>query len=141
MFKKIIYAASASLILMSMFGCNVSSPTSPANSNPLVGTWTMTTQTVTSSSGNVTTNNASALFGNTYIFSGDYSLSGTTILFGGQFNFSGTWSSTADSVTLSLSGSSSQTWHYAVSGSNLTMTRGVAQGSGTQTTVEHYAKQ
>jgi hypothetical protein len=141
MLKKMFYSMCAGLVLLSMVGCNLNGP---AANSPLIGTWNMTKQINSYSTGSKDSTTANALFSNKYTFSDDYSLSGTTVLLGMSINFSGTWSTSSDSVTLNVTLAGSTTtskWKFAVSGSELTLSKSELTGTTTKTTVEKYAKQ
>jgi|GEM_PF-2489887 len=137
MFRKVLIAASVSLIGFSMFGCNSSSssPTGPTNSNPLVGTWNMTSQVTTHANGSVTTTTITAINSNQYVFKADNTLSETA----GGAVIPGTWSSTADSVTITVFGATK--CKYSISGKELTLTYGFSVTGDSGTITEKYAKQ
>jgi hypothetical protein len=141
MFKKVSYGIAISLILLGLFLCNETSPTSQTNNNPLTGTWNMTRQINKHSYGVVDTISSGLLVKNKYVLGDDFSLSGTSVLIGMSVNLSGIWRVKADSVALKLGESDVQIWHYAVSGNNLTMTRNIPEGSGTEKTEEYYTKE
>ncbi len=141
MIKKILSAAGAGLVLLSMAGCNL---TGPAANSSLIGTWNMTQQIISYSTGDKDTNTASAFFSNKYKFSDDYSLSGTTVVLGISINFSGTWSEKADTVTMNMDVMGTATTaksQFSVSGNELTLTSSKLENSTTKTTVEKYTKQ
>jgi hypothetical protein len=141
MFKKFLLTAGAGVILLAMIGCTV---TGPAANSPLVGTWNLTKQINSYSTGSKDTTEASALFSNKYVFKDDYSLSGTTVLLGITINFTGTWSEKDGSVTINatIAGqSNTTTYQYSVNGNELTLTGTEVEGTVTKTTVEKYVKQ
>jgi hypothetical protein len=141
MVAKMLSLAAACVVLFVMVGCTV---TGPAANSPLIGTWNLTKQMNSYSSGSKDTITAGALFSNKYTFSDDYSLSGTTVLLGINISFTGTWSEKGDMLTLNqtmMGTTTSSSYQYAVSGGELTLTYSKVEGSVTKTTVEKYSKQ
>jgi hypothetical protein len=128
------------VLLFSFFGCEILDPANPDN-DPLVGTWNMTIQTKTHSSGVIDTVIASDWFGNQYEFKSDKTLGVTAKFFGASLPLTGTWSATADSITIGITGGESQAWAYAIAGTELALTISEPEGSGSLITVEKYAKQ
>lgn len=137
MCRKVLVAVSVGFFLILMFGCNSSSsnPTGPTNSNPLVGTWNMTSQATTHANGNVTTTTITANNSNQYVFRADNTLTETA----GGVVIPGTWSATADSVTITVFGATK--CKYSISGNQLTLTYSFSVTGDSGTIMETYAKQ
>lgn len=148
MFKKILIVASTGLFLFSIIGCDLISPTSPTSKSPLVGTWKWVSSSDNTVSGEnpPTITQPSDLYSYKYVLHSDGTLSMPMTLFGSSGTLNGSWTSTADSVTIAVNDKDGKatpgtTYGYSISGSDLTLSRQYANGTGFNVEVQKYVKQ